>query len=166
MLAFIVTTIFCFIIWLLLTATGSPWGLDEILAGVLFSIIGGIVANKIFIKDYKLANPKKWLWFIVYLPFFFYEMAKANVDVAYRVITGRINPGIVKISPNLKNNLSLTILANSITLTPGTLSVDTDEERNLYVHWINIDDKVLEEMPRPYAKICSSFPIWARRIGE
>lgn len=166
MLAFIATTIFCFIIWLALTATGSPWELDEILAGILFSIIGGIVANKIFIKEYTLANPKKWLWFIVYLPFFFYEMAKANVDVAYRVITGKINPGIVKISPNLKNDISLTILANSITLTPGTLSIDTDEERNLYVHWINIDDKALEEMPRPYAKICASFPDWARRIGE
>jgi len=166
MLAFIATTVFCFIVWLLLTASGSPWGLDEIIAGVIFSVIGGIVAHKIFIKDFKLANPKRWAMLIAYIPLFLYEMAKANLDVAYRVITGKINPGIVKISPGLKNDLSLTILANSITLTPGTLSVDTDEERNLYVHWINVDEKVLEEMPRPCKPICASFPKWARRIGE
>jgi len=166
MLAFIATTVFCFIVWLLLTASGSPWGTDEIVAGAIFSVMGGIIARKIFIKDFKLANPKRWVMLIAYIPRFFYEMAKANIDVAYRVITGKINPGIVKISPGLKSDLSLTILANSITLTPGTLSVDTDEERNLYVHWINVDEKVLEKMPRPCEPICASFPKWARRIGE
>lgn len=74
-------------------------------------------------------------------------MAKANFDVAYRVITGKINPGIVKMSPGLKTDTALTFLANSITLTPGTLSVDTDDEKNLYVHWINVDEEALEKMP-------------------
>jgi len=94
-------------------------------------------------------------------------MAKANIDVAYRVITGRINPGIVKISPNLKNDLSLTLLATSITLTPGTLSVEVDEETNdLYVHWINVKMDALKKMPRDYKDICGTFPDWARRIAE
>jgi multicomponent Na+:H+ antiporter subunit E len=93
-------------------------------------------------------------------------MAQANIDVAYRVLTGRINPAIVKISPRLKTDMSLTILANSITLTPGTLSVDVDEETNdLYVHWINVQPDVLKEMPRDYHPICNSFPDWARRIA-
>ncbi|MEM1513295.1 MAG: Na+/H+ antiporter subunit E [Candidatus Thermoplasmatota archaeon] len=166
MLAFITTSIFCFIIWLFLTYNGSIWGIDELIAGIIFSLICGFIARKIFIKEFKLANPKRWAFIIAYLPRFFYEMAKANFDVAYRVITGKINPGIVKISPNLKSDLSLTILANSITLTPGTLSVDVDDEKNLYVHWINVDEKVLEKMPRDYKPICSNFPDWARRIGE
>jgi multicomponent Na+:H+ antiporter subunit E len=94
-------------------------------------------------------------------------MAKANVDVAYRVITGRINPAIVKINPNLKTDMSLAILANSITLTPGTLTVDVDEETNeLYVHWINVDPEVLKQMPRDYHPICHDFPDWARRIAD
>ncbi|KAA0000685.1 MAG: cation:proton antiporter [Thermoplasmata archaeon] len=166
MLAFILTTIFCFVVWLLLTFNGEIWGTDEIIAGIIFSVIGGVVARKIFIKDFKMANPKRWALFLAYLPRFFYEMAKANFDVAYRVITGKINPGIVKISPNLKSDFSLTLLANSITLTPGTLSVDVDNEKNLYVHWINVKDEVLEKMPRDYKPICSTFPDWARRIGE
>jgi multicomponent Na+:H+ antiporter subunit E len=94
-------------------------------------------------------------------------MAKANIDVAYRVITGRINPAILKIDPKLDRDLAVTMLATSITLTPGTLSVDVDEETNeLYVHWINIDPEVLKDMPRDYHPICNSFPDWARRIAN
>jgi multicomponent Na+:H+ antiporter subunit E len=164
MRSIIATVIFCFIIWLLLTATGSLWTLDVIIAGVILSIIAGVITHKIFIKDYTLAHPKKWILILVYTIYFFYEMAKANIDVAYRVITGKINPGIVKIAPGLKSNLALTFLANSITLTPGTLSVDTDQEKNLYVHWINVDENKLKEIPRPCEPVCASFPKWARRI--
>ena len=166
MFAFIATTIFCFILWLLFTFNGDIWGIDEIIAGIILSLIAGVASAKIFIKDYKLANPVRWLFILAYLPRFFYEMAKANFDVAYRVITGKIKPGIVKISPNLKSDISITILANSITLTPGTLSVDVDDEKNLYVHWINVKDEALRKMPRDYKPICSTFPDWARRIGE
>jgi Multisubunit Na+/H+ antiporter, MnhE subunit len=89
-------------------------------------------------------------------------MTKANIDVAYRVITGKINPGIVKISPGLKTGLGITLLADSITLTPGTLSVDIDEKNNdLYVHWINVTT-----LKPTTHHICSNFPQWIRRIAE
>jgi len=166
MIAFIASAVFCFVLWLLLTFNGRMWGTDEIIAGIVMAAIAGFAARKIFVKEFKLANPKRWIFFLAYLPRFFFEMAKANFDVAYRVLTGRIRPGIVKISPGLKTDLAITVLANSITLTPGTLSVDVDEERNLYVHWINVKDEVLEKMPRECRPICSTFPDWARRIGE
>ena len=66
---------------------------------------------------------------------------KANIDVAFRVSHPEcpINPGIVKVKTNLKSDTALTFLANSITLTPGTLSVDIDQSQGvLYVHWINV----------------------------
>lgn len=166
MRSIIATVIFCFIIWLLLTASGSLWSIDVIIAGIILSIIAGVIAHKIFIKDYTLAHPKRWIVLLAYLFYFFFEMAKANIDVAYRVITGKINPGIIKIAPGLKSDLAVTFLANSITLTPGTLSVDIDKDKNLYVHWINVDEKVLADTPRPCEPICASFPKWARRIGE
>ena len=53
------------------------------------------------------------------------------------------------------------MLANSITLTPGTLTVDIDDNKNLYVHWINVDEKK-DRMD----EICHSFPDWIRRITE
>ncbi len=166
MLAFIASTVFCFVMWLLLTFNGNFWQTDELVAGIVMACIAGFASRKILVKDFKLANPKRWLFILAYLPRFFYEMAKANFDVAYRVLTGRINPGIVKISPGLKSDVAITTLANSITLTPGTLSVDVDEEKNLYIHWINVKEEVLKKMPRDYKPICSNFPDWARRIGE
>jgi len=173
MLAFIVTTLVCLVTYLLLT-TGSGsilglWSIEEILIGLLLSMLAGFVSQNLFIKgSYRMANPKRWILFLVYLfgPFFI-SMAKANFDVAYRVITGRIRPGIVKISPGLKTDLGITMLANSITLTPGTLSVDVDEETNdLYVHWINVKDEALRKKPVDPSFVCGSFPKWVRRIAE
>jgi len=178
MLAFIVTTILCFIIYLLFT-TGSQtqygpglfgyWSWIEIVFGALFSIVVGYIARKVFVKDsFRMLNPVRWFMFLGYaIGPFLVAMAKANLDVAYRVITGKIKPGIVRISPELKTDLGVTMLANSITLTPGTLSVDIDEKTNdLFIHWINVDEKALEKKPVDCKYICGNFPKWVRRIAE
>jgi len=141
------------------------WSSSELLVGIPVAVIAGLAGGRIF-GEYipsSLLNPYRWCLFIYYLfvPFFT-AMAKANIDVAMRVITGKINPGIVKIKTGLKKDMALTFLANSITLTPGTLSVDVDEEENdLYVHWIDVKDVTPE--PRD---VCGDFPEWARRIVE
>jgi len=172
MIAFVVTTIVCFIVYLILTAGSGGigfWSIEEIIFGIIIAAIAGYISRNIFVKkNLRMLNPKRWILAIAYLigPFFV-SMAKANLDVAYRVITGKIRPGIVKISPNLKTDLGITMLANSITLTPGTLSVDIDEDTNeLYVHWINVKDEALKKKPRPYEHICGKFPDWVRRIAE
>ena len=170
MIRFLITAIVAYLVYLLLT-TGSGnlflWSKAELIIGAIFAVIvAAIVRNMFTSKSLRMLNPKRWFLFLAYLGPFFWAMAKANVDVAYRVITGRINPGIVRISPGLKNDLSLTMLANSITLTPGTLSVEVDEETNdLYVHWINVKSQTLEKMPRDYEDICAKFPDWARRVA-
>lgn len=167
---FLITTVVAYVVYLLLTigsGTVGLWSRDELIVGAIFAVVvGALLRNRFIGKSLRMLNPRRWFTFLVYLFPFFLAMAKANVDVAYRVITGRINPAIVKINPKLKNDMSLTILANSITLTPGTLSVDVDQKTNeLYVHWINVDPEVLKDMPRDYHPICGSFPDWARRIA-
>jgi len=166
MITFIVTTIICFITYLILT-TGSGtvglWSMEEILFGFILSLIAGFVTGRIFVKeDFRMLNPVAYA-----IGPFFIGMAKANIDVAYRVITGKINPGIVKISPDLKTDLGITMLANSITLTPGTLSVDIDEDKNdLYIHWINVNEEVLKGKSVDCKYICGNFDKWIRRIAE
>jgi multicomponent Na+:H+ antiporter subunit E len=167
---FLVTAAVAYLVYLLLTVgsgTVALWSREELVVGAVFAVLAGALLRNRFIgKDLRMLNPRRWFTFLVYLFPFFFAMAKANVDVAYRVITGRINPAIVKINPELKNDMSLTFLASSITLTPGTLSVDVDQKTNeLYVHWINVDPEVLKHMPRDYHPICGSFPDWARRIA-
>jgi multicomponent Na+:H+ antiporter subunit E len=167
---FIVTAIVAYVAYLLLTigsGTVGLWSKEELIVGIVLAVVvGAVLRNRFIGKDLRMLNPKRWFTFLAYLFPFFLAMARANVDVAYRVITGRINPSIVKIDPGLKTDMSLTMLATSITLTPGTLSVDVNPETNeLYVHWINIDPEVLKDMPRDYHPICGSFPDWARRIA-
>jgi multicomponent Na+:H+ antiporter subunit E len=168
---FLFTTVVAYAVYLLLTigsGTVGLWSTAELIIGaVLAVVVGAVLRNRFIGKDLRMVNPKRWFTFLAYLFPFFLAMAKANVDVAYRVITGRINPGIVKIDPRLKNDMSLAILANSITLTPGTLSVEVKPETNeLYVHWINVKPEVLKDLPRDYHPICNGFPDWARRIAE
>ena len=172
MIRFFITAFVAFLVYLALTTSSGPlllWSKEELIIGGIFAVVVGAIVRNMFIKkSLRMLNPKRWFLFLAYfLGIFLPAMAKANIDVAYRVITGRINPGIMKISPNLKNDLSITMLANSITLTPGTLSVDVDEETNdLYIHWINVKKEALEKMPRDYKYVCGKFPDWARRIAE
>ncbi|MBN2330534.1 MAG: Na+/H+ antiporter subunit E [Candidatus Aenigmarchaeota archaeon] len=162
--------LFSMVIYLALSAgSGSIifWSIGEIAFGILFATISAVIACRIFpalgLKPrVALLNPKRWLLLLAYSfgPFLFH-LTKANLDVAYRVITGKIRPGIVRISPGLRTSIGITMLANSITLTPGTLTVDIDENKDLYVHWINVD----EEKDR-MREICHSFPEWIRRVAE
>jgi multicomponent Na+:H+ antiporter subunit E len=171
MVVFLVATVFSFLVYLLLTAGSGEyilvWSPDELIAGVVLATLAGLLVRKLFsvleVKPgFGFLNPVRWILLVAYVigPFF-YSMVKANLDVAYRVITGKIKPGIVKISPPLETDLGITMLANSITLTPGTLSVDVDEENNLYVHWINVKNKE----PR-IEEVCSSLHKWVKRITE
>lgn len=76
--------------------------------------------------------------------FFIYELIKANLQVAYEVGTPNLGmtPGIVAVPLDIKSNFEITFLANLITLTPGTLSLDVSEDRKfLFVHSMYITDK-------------------------
>lgn len=167
-MSFATSFLWSLIVYLVLTAgSGSVllWSPEELVAGIIIAAIIGYVTRNIMDErlDY-FFNPKRWVLFIVYaLGPFFYAMAKANLDVAYRVITGKIRPGIVKISPDLTRDESRTLLANSITLTPGTFTLEIDKEGNFYVHWINVPPG--KEKPTP-EELCGYLPKWARRIAE
>jgi multicomponent Na+:H+ antiporter subunit E len=81
---------------------------------------------------------------ISFVFFFFYELLKANLQVAYDVITPTfyMKPGIVAIPLSAETDLEITLLANLISLTPGTLSLDISDDRKvLYVHGMFINDK-------------------------
>lgn len=76
---------------------------------------------------------------VYYVALFLRELATANVDVAYRVLAPSmpIEPGVVEVPLRIETDAAITSLANSITLTPGTLTMDHDSDTNtLYVHGI------------------------------
>lgn len=112
----------------------------------------------------KLLDLRRWFFAAVYLPYFLYYCMKANLDVAFRVIHPDvpIRPGIVKVRTSLTSEMAKTFLANSITLTPGTLTIDIDGQ-DLYVHWINIK---VDDPEKRFAVIVGRFEPLLRRIFE
>lgn len=131
----------CFLCWV-------P-DIQHIIIGIFIAFLVALMTGDMFItRPHLLKHPLRyWYFFFYYLPVFFWECVKANLDVAYRVLHPMlpINPGIVKVKTKLKTDTALTFLANSITLTPGTMSVDIDRDNGvLYVHWINVKTKDTE----------------------
>jgi len=101
---------------------------------------------------------------MIYFFIFIWACIKANLDVAYRVLHPAmpIKPGIVKVKTELKSEFARTILANSITMTPGTISVDIIGDY-LYIHWIY----VRSEDPEVYTHIISGqFEKFIKKIFE
>lgn len=81
---------------------------------------------------------------IAFFFFFLYELVKANIQVAYEVGTPKLKmtPGIVAVPLDVKTDFEITTLANLITLTPGTLSLDvSDDNKVLYVHSMYISNR-------------------------
>lgn len=151
-----------FIFWMLLT-----WSINiqDVSAGVVVSLIAIALTRDLFPEEMaKFLSPVRFLWAVLYLIYLIYYIILANFDVAYRVIHPAlpIRPGIVKVKTGLKSEMARTMLANSITLTPGTLSVDVNGE-DYYIHWINISTDDPEEQRRI---IISRFEWMLRRVFE
>jgi multicomponent Na+:H+ antiporter subunit E len=131
-------------VWLMLT-----WKIEinNIAIGTVFSLLATMFFGELLtVTPERALHPLRYLWFLYYLPVFLWQMAKSNIDVAYRVLHPKlpINPGLIKIKTNLKSDISKALLANSLTLTPGSTTVDIIGD-HLYIHCIDVDRPVREE---------------------
>ncbi len=139
-------TIFWFIIWCFLS---WPLGIKDLIFGVMASVLATYLTQELVTDETAkgtrgLFNIKRIGWFIVYIGLFSWECLKANFDVAFRALspTLPIRPGTLKVPTELKSDIALTFLANSITLTPGMTTIDVDKESGfLYVHFLVIKEK-------------------------
>ena len=133
-----------FILWLALT---SSLNIQELSTGFVLSILIPLLTPyPISEMGFKALSPKRIISIFIYSLVFMKALFIANIDVAKRVLTPglNINPGIVKIKTNLKTDVGKMLLANSITLTPGTLTVDVIGQY-LYIHWIDVETEDIEE---------------------
>jgi len=149
-MSYVIQFLMCYLLWVLLVwpfssaaASGgalAPGGAQDLLAGILVAAASAAIFGRVFPRHPgRVLHPLRYLWLLVYIPVVIWACLVANLDVAYRVLHLRlpIRPGIVKVRTGLKSEMGKIILANSITLTPGTLTVDIVGQ-DLYVHWINV----------------------------
>ncbi len=139
---YIYAVVIYFFLWIVLT---YPFSIHEWEAGALIAFLGALLSYKQLSMSGVKNIRRIGILLFWYLPVFTWEMIKANLHVALIVLNPKmpINPGIVKIKTNLKSPVARVWLANSITLTPGTLSLDIDEQY-LYIHWITVGAEDVE----------------------
>lgn len=160
----IILFIVAFFTWICLS-----WPLDpeDLVIGTLVGIIVSLLTAGIFLKKIRpFKNIGNYLWFFYYIILFIWECIKANLDGAYRVVHPDlpIRPGIVKVKTSLKSDTALTFLANTLTLKPGTMTIDIDKERSfLYVHWTNV---LSEDIDKATEILVKRFERVLKRIFE
>jgi multicomponent Na+:H+ antiporter subunit E len=158
----IAPALFAFLLWLAVTWTADPTSLG---LGALISIVTGLMLRRTSLAESRLLLiPQRLLWALLYIPVLFVYVVRANLDVAYRVLHPRlpIRPGIVRARTSLQSPSGRVLLANSVTLTPGTLSVDLVGDR-LYIHRINVPREDADA--RTEAEL-ARFETFIRRIFE
>jgi len=131
------------VVWIFIA--GYHW--TELVLGAVVSLILALIISRLVSYSFGFSAILGLLKFIViYIPVFIFKLIIANFDMAYRVLSPKlpINPGIVKVPTKLKSDFGKFVLANSITLTPGTLSLDVEDD-HVIVHWVNVKGDTEEE---------------------
>jgi multicomponent Na+:H+ antiporter subunit E len=134
-----------------LTWAALNWPLDlgHALIGIMAALFVTYVLKDLYgQKTAPFFEPHRYLIFVFwYLPLVFLGMVRASLSVAGRILhpSPAVQPGIVRVKTTLTTDTGLTFLANTITLTSNTLTVDVDREsRVLYVHWVHVQARDIE----------------------
>lgn len=129
--------------WLLLNGSLAP---DVVALGVLAA---GAIAllfrrQRAVVADFRF-TPKALATAPLYVAFFLRALVQSNLNLARIVLSPGLplKPGIVKVRTRLQSPVGRLLLANSITLTPGTLTVEMAGEW-LYVHWVTVEGADVE----------------------
>lgn len=154
--------------WVVVSGSFSA---NNLALGAVVTLIIAAFMRDLLTEDIRRSGNiiEKLLYFaFIYLPQYLVIMAfrllESNLKVAKNVIFMDINPGIVKIKTDLHSDTGVTILANSITLTPGTLTLDVKKKLDgtyLYVHWIDLETLNREKAGE---KIKGDIEEWLKKV--
>ncbi|MEN8122332.1 MAG: Na+/H+ antiporter subunit E [Bacteroidota bacterium] len=148
-----ITFLILMIVWVLLNNT---FQLSILIPGAIIAVlISLLVCRRCDVFSEMKFTPKAIAYTFIYLVVFFIDLIKSNMDVTRRVLSPSlpINPGIVEVKTTLKSKFARMLLANSITLTPGTLTIEVKDE-SFFIHWIDVEDDKIESASK---KIVEKF---------
>ncbi len=147
-------SILLFCMWLVLT---SSLHLDNIVVGAVVSFSIALLYTKMFTHHkFEFINP---VYFLIYIYILLKNIIISNIQIAKRTLSPNmeLSPAIVAVKTTLKSNWKKLLLANSITLTPGTLTLDVKDD-TLFIHIIEYRDgqskeEIIKEFEDIIAKI-------------
>ncbi|QUX93314.1 Na+/H+ antiporter subunit E [Marinomonas sp. A3A] len=140
-----------FVVWLLLNNSVSA---GHMVLAVFFAITIPLLVNSMRDEHPKILKP--WLA-IRYVLMVLKDILTANVQVALLIIgpIKKLTPGFVAIPINIDSDLGITILASTVSLTPGTVSAEVSKDKAwLYVHSLHLDDEaeLIKSVKQRYEK--------------
>ncbi|WP_067222925.1 Na+/H+ antiporter subunit E [Marinomonas gallaica] len=140
-----------FVVWLLLNSSISP---GHILLAAFFAISIPLLVNSMRNEQPKIKKP--WLA-IRYFFMVLKDILVANIQVAVLVLgpIKNLNPGFVAIPLDITSDVGITLLASTVSLTPGTVSVEISEDKQwLYVHALHLDNEqdLIDEIKQRYER--------------
>jgi multicomponent Na+:H+ antiporter subunit E len=145
-LSFLLTFILMFLTWLVLSGKFEPLLLW---LGVISSLLVSFYFYDLLFPTLEARYFKTFVRFVQYCPWLIWEIIKANVHLLRLTFHPRmidlIDPHIFTFKTNLKSDMAIATLANSITLTPGTITVTADSDGVFKVH--AIDRESAEALP-------------------
>lgn len=131
----IATSLYLFIGWLLFSGSFS---LVSLATGAAFSVLVASLTHTFFIAEHEAERrallPRIDLLFVFGVVLVF-KMYIASFKVLFDLLRGRVNPRIVHFRTRLHSDIARVMLANAITMTPGTLTIELDDD-HLVVHWL------------------------------
>lgn len=138
---FISLSLIMYVIWLAMAGIQVE---EMVLGAVVCLILAYILGSYVNISFSISGLPRIIIFISIYIPVLMFELVKANLDVARRVLNPKlpIRPGVIKVKTAIQSDFGKLVLANSITLTPGTISLDADQE-GIYVHCIDVENSDL-----------------------
>ena len=124
------------LLWLLLA--GSLKAAELTAAFAVGAVVTAMTGSRLAVLAGVRLSPLAPLHLLRYLAVFLFALVRANLDMARRVLSPSLplRPAVVEVETRLRSSLGRMLLANSITLTPGTLTIDVEDDR-LLVHWID-----------------------------
>ncbi len=154
-MSFLITAITMFSFWILLS---GEFTFVLITSGIVASLIVAYLSHDIFMGKADLKTEiGRVLKFTKYVPWLLWKVILANVEIAYLVLHPKmlIDPQIVRFKNDLKTDMGIVTLANSITLTPGTITVEANkEEFVIHAIWQKSAEGIIDgEMQRRVKEI-------------
>lgn len=145
-MSFVITFMLLLGFWIFMSGLFDIWHFGQ---GIIACALVAYLSNDLLFTDKKVAGKgREVLRLMTYLPWLFYQIYLANIYVVKLALhprmSDRIYPHIVKFRTKLKKDVSVFTFANSITLTPGTITVLVEGDY-FYVHAIDIP--VAESLP-------------------
>lgn len=135
LIRFVLTCAVLYVMWLLFTTSTTFFSLT---AGAAGSLLIAAVTYDVFIAEHQ-ANIRfiipNLFWVPIYLFVLVYKLYVSSFQMMIAVFTGNINPRIVHFKTRLHSDFARMLLANSITMTPGTITLDLNDD-HLTVHWM------------------------------